>query len=114
MKHQKSIELISIFELKEFDLTKMSDIKVIKKDGKVVEFKPKKIFKACKAAGTSKEIADKVTKLVVEDLHKIKSKTIREKTLERLKELDKDAADNWIKHDIEHTKYEDNNNILKF
>jgi len=84
----------------------MNDIKVVKKDGSIVDFNPKKIFNACKSAGATKEIAEKVTDLVVEDLHKIKSKTIREKTLTILKELDKDAADNWIKFDIEHTKYE--------
>ena len=89
----------------------MNKIKVIKKDGSLVEFDPKKIYNACISAGASEEIADKVTKLVVEDLHKVKSKDVREKALNRLKELDKDAADNWIKYDIEHTKYDQNNKL---
>jgi len=92
-------------------LNKMNDIKLVKKDGSVVDFDPKKIFDACKSAGASKEIAEKVTNLVIEDLHKFKTKTIREKTLKRLKELDNDAADNWIKYDIEHTKYKTHGNI---
>ena len=94
-------------------MNKLNDFKVIKKDGSLVDFKPKKIYQACKSAGTTDEIAQKVTNLLVEDLHKIKSKTIREKTLNILKDLDKDAADNWIKYDIEHTKYE-NHSRLKF
>lgn len=89
----------------------MNDIKVVKKDGSVVEFNREKIYDACVSAGASKEIAEKVTNSVVEDIHQIKSKTIREKTLKRLKELDKDAADNWIKFDIEHTKYKEDSNI---
>jgi transcriptional regulator NrdR family protein len=83
----------------------MTDIEVIKKDGTVVEFDKKKIFDACKSAGATDEIAEKVTNLVVNDLHKIQSKTIREKTLKRLKELDKQVAENWLKFDIENTKY---------
>lgn len=82
----------------------MKELKVIKKNGRVVDFKPKKIYKACRLAGASDKVAKRVASSVVNDLHKIKTKTIRAKTLEKLRELDKEVADNWLKYDIEHAK----------
>jgi transcriptional regulator NrdR family protein len=84
----------------------MNDIKVVKKDGSVVDFDPKKIINACKSSTTKLVTFSAISFVAPADLHKIKSKTIREKTLTILKQLDKNAADNWIKYDIEHTKYE--------
>jgi len=85
----------------------MSSIKVIKKNGDIVEFEPQKVYDACKSAGASDKIARDVTDAVVEELHAIKSEKIRRLTLEKLKEVDKETADNWIKYDIQHGRHKE-------
>ena len=75
-------------------------LKVIKKDGKIVDFDKQKIVEACKNAGASKEVAEKVADKVTEELPKIKSSKIRELTLKELEKLDSEAAKAWIQYDI--------------
>ena len=76
-------------------------LKVIKNDGKLVDYKPEKIFDACISAGASKGVADKVSKLVTREIQLIESDKLRDIVLNKLKELDKDVANNWIKYDLE-------------
>ncbi len=91
----------------------MTDLKVVKRDGSIVDFDAKKVYDACISAGATKKIAEEVMNSVVEDLHHIKSETIRRRILKRLKKLDKEVADNLIKYDIEHPRYNEDE-FLKF
>ena len=81
----------------------MTKIKIIKRDGRIEDFNPKKIYNACISAGASEEITKKVVDSVIKDLHQFKTEMIRKKVLDKLKEFDKDVAYNWIKYDIQHT-----------
>jgi transcriptional regulator NrdR family protein len=79
----------------------MYKLKIIKKDGSIEEFDPKKIFYSCLSAGASEEVAKKVVDWIITDLHHVESKMIRRKVLEKLRDLDKEVANNWIKYDIQ-------------
>lgn len=84
----------------------MVDLKVIKKDGKIVDFDKEKIIEACKSAGASDDVAEKVAKKVTEELPKIKSSKIRELALKELEKLDPEASKSWIQYDIREKKQE--------
>ena len=90
----------------------MENFKVLKKDGSIVEFDPKKIYNACISAGASEDIAQIVLNKVIEDLYIISSERLREIALKNLRKLDSNVADNWIKYDIEHGQIK-NDIILK-
>ncbi|MBD3211161.1 MAG: hypothetical protein GF311_01030 [Candidatus Lokiarchaeota archaeon] len=84
----------------------MVELKVIKKDGSVVDFEKKKIIEACKSAGASKKVAEEVADKVTKELPKIQSSKIRELTLKELEKLDPEASKSWIQYDIREKKQE--------
>jgi transcriptional regulator NrdR family protein len=84
----------------------MVELKVIKKDGSVVDFEKKKIIEACKSAGASNKVAEEVADKVTKELPKIQSSKIRELTLKELEKLDPEASKSWIQYDIREKKQE--------
>ncbi len=82
----------------------MNDLKIIKKNGDLVDFDPDKIYEAVRAAGGSDEVAEKIKKYIIEELPKIESSKIRELVLEKLEKYDPDAYDSWIKYDLREKK----------
>lgn len=84
----------------------MVELKVIKKNGEIVDFDKKKIVQACISAGASEKVANKVADKVTEELPKIESSKIRELTLKELEKLDPEASKSWIQYDIREKKQE--------
>jgi transcriptional regulator NrdR family protein len=82
----------------------MNDLKIIKKNGDLVDFNPDKIYEAVIAAGGSEEVAEKVKNYISEELPKIESSKIRELVLEKLEKYDSEAYDSWIKYDLREKK----------
>lgn len=85
----------------------MAKFTVIKKDGREEPFNKKKIYKSCRKAGASEEVAEKISEEIEQDLMKISSKKIRQMVKKKLKKMDKNAADALIKYDIEHKHVQD-------
>jgi len=75
--------------------------KVVKKDGSIVDFKKSKILNSIIAAGGDKEMANLIVDSIVEDLHLIKSGKIGQMVKEKIQNMNKKVADNWIKHSIQ-------------
>jgi transcriptional regulator NrdR family protein len=82
----------------------LNDIKIIKKNGDLVDFDPDKIYNAVIAAGGSEEVAEKIRKYIIEELPKIESSKIRELVLQKLEKYDPEAYDSWIKYDLSEKK----------
>jgi transcriptional regulator NrdR family protein len=82
----------------------LNDLKIIKKNGDLVDFDPDKIYEAVRAAGGSDEVAEKIKKYIIEELPKIESSKIRELVLEKLEKYDPDAYDSWIKYGLREKK----------
>ncbi|MBD3339200.1 MAG: hypothetical protein GF353_08820 [Candidatus Lokiarchaeota archaeon] len=80
----------------------MVQLKVIKKNGKKVNYDPKRIVEACISAGAEKKIAREVAEKVTNKFINIPTDEVRRLTIQELKKLDSEAADSWIKYDLEH------------
>jgi transcriptional regulator NrdR family protein len=80
----------------------MAKFTIIKKDGSEDEFDKKKIYKSCRKAGASEDIAKKISNEIEKELTKIPSTKIRQMVLNKLKKMDQNAADKMVKYDIEH------------
>lgn len=62
----------------------MSNLKVIKKDGSIIEFIIAKIINTCQAAGSSKKLVKKTGLKGTDELLKVKSSKIRELVIKNL------------------------------
>lgn len=82
----------------------MVDLKVKKKDGSVEDYDPEKIIEACKFAGASEEIAERIAEEVSEELPTIPSSKIRRLILEKLNSVSPEVADSMKKFDISERK----------
>ena len=78
----------------------MTNYIVIKKDGSEEEFNIDKILEVVQAAGASEIEAELVVSKIIERLFKIKSSKIRRLVYKYLKNINKKAAENYMKHYI--------------
>lgn len=79
----------------------MTNYIVIKKDGTKEEFKIDKLLDVIKATGASEITAELVVNKIIERIFKVKSSRIRRLVYKFLKEINKKAAENYVKHYIE-------------
>ena len=79
----------------------MTKYVVIKKDGSEEEFNIDKILEVVQAAGASESDAELVVNKIIGRLFKIKSSKIRRLVYKYLKNINKEAAENYMKHYIE-------------
>jgi transcriptional regulator NrdR family protein len=82
----------------------MKSLKVIKKDGSIIDFNIKNVIGACKTAGFSNERAEEVASKVVNEIHKVKSSRIRELILTYVKNINPKYAKQIIQYDIRNQK----------
>ena len=73
---------------------------VIKRNKELEKFDSKKIINACKAAGTSEEIAKRVASEITDEVSKLESSKVRELALQKLNSLAPEVANSWKDYDI--------------
>ncbi|MBD3226592.1 MAG: hypothetical protein GF329_00255 [Candidatus Lokiarchaeota archaeon] len=78
---------------------KMVDLKVIKRDGREVQFNPDKIIQSCGKVGLSEEIANKITKEITKELSNITTADIRDLIIDKLKNRDRETLESWKKYE---------------
>ncbi len=77
-------------------------IKVTKKDGTTEKFERAKIVNACKSAGASHEIADRVGMEIQAQVEEgVTTQEIRDLTLQKLREVDPQLEASWLNYEKE-------------
>lgn len=78
----------------------MPKLKVIKKDGRIADFKLSKLEKSIKAAGVEDNRALQIATEIQKQLYQVPTSKIRKLVLEKLKVVHPAAADAMIEYDI--------------
>lgn len=79
---------------------KMTELRVVKKNGKLEKFDQQKIVKSCTAAGASRRAARIIADQVREKVYdKVPTSEVRDLTVKALEQYNPEWAENWREYE---------------